>query len=368
MISLEANGSAGLFRITRIAQGAARRVSAQAVEPAIFPAAPGRAAGARPHPPPLVAGPPEAIVLRLAAAPSDPAPLQYAAIAASPWPGAVAIWRSGDGASFSLLRLVTLPAVIGRTLTPCPAGPLWRWDRTTTVDVTLSQAALSAIDDNAALAGGNLLALEGPDGVWEILSAARVDLIGARSYRLSRLLRGLAGSEDAALRPVPAGARVVRLDEAVVPLTSALDDLGRSWIYRIGPADRDHADPTYVTLTAQVAGDALRPLRPVHLSARRSPEGVIVAWIRRTRRDGDGWEALDVPLGEASEAYALDILSGASPVRTLSSDTASVLYPAAAELADFGSPQTNLSLRLAQLSAAVGRGFDTQTTIEISPG
>ena len=42
------------------------------------------------------------------------------------------------------------------------------------------------------LPGGNLFALQGADGRWEIFSAARAELIGERSYRLSRLLRGLA--------------------------------------------------------------------------------------------------------------------------------------------------------------------------------
>ena len=84
--------------------------------------------------------------------------------------------------------------MIGRTTTALAPGPLWRWDPRAVLDVEFSSGALSSIDDEAALAGGNLFALQGADGRWEILSAARAELIGERSYRLSRFLRGLAGS------------------------------------------------------------------------------------------------------------------------------------------------------------------------------
>src|SRR3712207_8333536 len=55
-------------------------------------------------------------------------------------------------------------------------------------------------------------------------------------------VRGLGGSEPEASRTVPSGAVLVCLDKAAVPLTSSIEDLGRTWRYRIGPADRDHAD------------------------------------------------------------------------------------------------------------------------------
>ena len=106
------------------------------------------------------------------------------------------------------------------------------------------------------------------------------------------------------------------------------------------------------------------PLTPVHVKASRDGGGVTFTWIRRTRIDGDSWVG-EVPLGEDSEQYALDILSGGSVVRTLSAATPSALYAAAAELADFGVPQSTLHVRLAQVSATVGRGFPTDVTLTL---
>ena len=50
-------------------------------------------------------------------------------------------------------------------------------------------------------------------------------------------------------------------------------------------------------------------------------------------------------------------------IRTLPAAGPSVLYTAADEIADFGAPQTALSLRIAQLSATVGRGVPADITL-----
>jgi hypothetical protein len=96
----------------------------------------------------------------------------------------------------------------------------------------------------------------------------------------------------------------------------------------------------------------------------RDDGGVTIRWIRRTRADGDSWTG-EVPLGEDSERYEVDILSGTTVVRTLSVTTSSVLYAAADELADFGMAQSSLTVRVAQLSATVGRGFAAEKTLAV---
>jgi hypothetical protein len=72
---------------------------------------------------------------------------------------------------------------------------------------------------------------------------------------------------------------------------------------------------------------------------------------------------MEVPLGEEREAYEVDILSGSGVLRTIEASAPGVLYAAADELADFGAPQPSLTVRIAQLSAAVGRGIPLQTTL-----
>jgi hypothetical protein len=175
--------------------------------------------------------------------------------------------------------------------------------------------------------------------------------------------RGQAVSEWAIGDPLPAGAPFVLLDEHVIAIARGLDALGRTLQLRIIAADVDHGDPAAVEIEVTPQATALRPLSPVHLRAVRNGAGVTFSWIRRTRRDGDSWAAIDVPLGEDIEAYELDVLDGATVKRTLSATSPSVLYAAAAEIADFGSAQANISVRIAQLSATVGRGFAAEAAL-----
>ena len=76
----------------------------------------------------------------------------------------------------------------------------------------------------------------------------------------------------------------------------------------------------------------------------------------RTRAGGDNWDASDVPLSEDIESYEIDIMSGASVKRTISSTIASAVYTAAQQLVDFGAAQTSVEVRVYQMSTRFGRG------------
>ncbi|WP_336487290.1 baseplate multidomain protein megatron [Methylobacterium nigriterrae] len=364
---------AGLHRIARIADSpAGRRVETQAV-PLHGRAPARRGLPAVPARPALSAfpGPPFALALDLPVDRGEPTPLQYLAVAAEPWPGDVAVWRAdGPGAPLALDRLVDYPACLGETLTALPPGPLWRFDRAARLEVRLrNDGALGAVGEAAALAGGNLFAVRAPDGTVEILSAAGAEMAGAGTWRLTRLLRGLAGSEAAAGRAAPAGSLIVRLDDrAVVPLVERLDEVGRAFRYRIGPAGRDPADPLFTEISASAGLVALTPLSPVHLRARRGPQGIRLSWTRRARRAGDAWEPVDVPLDEP-EAYAVDLFAGDGRLlRALTASAPSLLYAAAAEVADFGTPQSALTVAVAQVGTVAGRGPSRRARLPVRAG
>ena len=345
-----------LFRITRIADGPIRRVSGRLVEPAIYraPAAP---AGEKPvrQPPPLP-GRPLVIPLSLPIASGTPPVLLSLAAFASPWPGALAIWQAGPSGAFELRNLVNAPSIVGETLTELRPGPLWRTDPHAVLDVRLRGGSLASVSAEAALAGANALALIDAAGTIELVTVSGVELIGQGRFRLSGFLRGLAGSEGAASRHLPAGARVVVLDGAALALTADLAEIGRTLRLRVGPARHDVGDPTMAELSVAVEGAALRPLAPVGLKARRVPAGVELSWLRRTRIDGDSWDLVEVPLGEESERYVLDIVSGTTPIRSVILDQPGWIYLAAQESADFGAPLNEIDIAVRQISAVVGPG------------
>jgi hypothetical protein len=134
--------------------------------------------------------------------------------------------------------------------------------------------------------------------------------------------------------------------------------------WRYGPSTRNIGDTTYATSTHTFSALALRPLSPVHLKAQRASNGdLTVTWIRRTRVGGDNWESPDAPLSEEAEHYETDILVGLSVKRTITVTTPSLLYTAADQIADFGSLQPAVSLRLAQVSSVYGRGAAAIATL-----
>jgi hypothetical protein len=87
--------------------------------------------------------------------------------------------------------------------------------------------------------------------------------------------------------------------------------------------------------------------------------------VRRARRGGDSWDALEVPLDESVEAYRVEILDADDAIRVIESDEPEALYASADEIADFGAPQSSLTVRVAQLSAVVGPGRVREATLSL---
>jgi hypothetical protein len=290
--------------------------------------------------------------------------LQHIAVASDPWPGGFTLWRSEDGSTFEAVRAVNRRATIGETRTLLGPGPLWRFDRSSTFDVEIASGTLQSVPALQVLNGANLVAVEALGG-WEILSYAQATLVAPNWWRLSGLLRGLGGSEPFAALPKAVGARVVMLDGGVLPLASGLEWLNRAVRYRLAPEGRDHADPMAVAFDVTAGTATLKPLAPVSLKARREAGGVRISWIRRTRFGGDNWELSEVPLNEESEAYQIEILGGAAVKRAFTEATASLFYTASQENADFGGPQTSLSMRILQISASAGPGHAAEQSVPV---
>jgi hypothetical protein len=366
VIALTLQGRRRLLEIREIVDTDMRAVKARAIDPEVFDlplAAPRLQA---PVAPPAL-GPVQAHVLDLPLLDgAEPPVLSHIAMFSDPWPGLMTIWASDDGQSFTRRETTVVPSVIGETLGDLAAGPTSRWDLAGRLRVKLAGGALTSVSDIALLAGANAAAVQHDNGAWEILQFASAELVAEKTYELSRLLRGQAGSEWAMNVTLPAGAPFVLLDAHVVPLARGLDRLGRTMQLRVVAASRDHGDVSALALTATPQPVALQPLSPVHLKAERRAEGILLRWIRRTRLDGDSWDARDVPLFEASEAYEVDILDGETVLRTLNALAPTLLYSNAQETADFGAPQTQLTFRVAQLSATVGRGIAAKATLPVA--
>jgi hypothetical protein len=231
--------------------------------------------------------------------------------------------------------------------------------------VKLYSGELASLGEATILSGrANGLAIRNADGDWEILQFCNAALVDAGVYDLTKLLRGRLGTEHAMRSPVAAGARVVLLDGAIAQIQAALAERGVSRFYKWGPSSLDPSDVAWqqATFTARCVG--LMPWSPVHLAGARNVAGDLsTTWVRRTRFGGVWADGADVPLNEESERYEVDILDGADVVRTISTDSPAATYTAAQQIADFGSPQPSIAVRVYQISATVGRGRPAAATL-----
>jgi hypothetical protein len=309
---------------------------------------------------------PVALVLDLPARSSGEDAWQpYIAATASPWPGRLAVYRlSGD--SPSLLMTLDRPATIGTLVAPLGAGRTWLFDRANAVEVELVRGTLSSVGDLALFDGANMAAVGSMDGGWEVIQFRTAELVGDRRYRLTGLLRGLGGSERFAASGHSSGADFVLLDGSVQRLPIARDQTGRPMTLRIGDATAGLGDPELAELTMTAAAIGLMPLSPVHLKAHRDTASgdIQIGWTRRTRLDGDDFDAREVPLGETSELYEVEIRAG-SAIRTLSVTMPSATYAAAEQIADAGGLVTSFDLSVVQVSETMGAGWPARSTLNV---
>ena len=306
-----------------------------------------------PAPPRPAQGPPALMVLDLPPLPgaeTDARPL--VAVAAEPW-RAFDVHAGPEVEALRARATATTCATVGTTLSDLPAGPRHRIDRAGRLVVRLEGGTPLSRSRAAVLAGENLLAVEGPDG-WELLQFLQAEMVGAKTWALSGLLRGQQGSDVAAM--VATGARAVLVDAALVRAQAAPAERGLPLVWRAAPAGGPAAGPAMTQVEAAWRGLALRPWSPAHLRARTAGGDARLSWIRRSAADGDGWEA-EAPAAGTGEAWRVEILDGATVVRTVETPARAFVWTAAMRAADLpGGPSGALSARVAQGAADWGWG------------
>jgi hypothetical protein len=264
------------------------------------------------------------------------------------WPGAVALYHSETDSDYRLAVTSERPATIGTTLTTLEPAMAGRWDHGAALRVQLVRGELSSTDRLGVLSGRNAIAIgDGSADGWEVFQFQEAVLVAPNTYDLRLRLRGQQGTE-AVYRP--AGSLVVLLDGALVQpdYPSTLRGVTRS--YRFGPATRGYDDPTYQTVTSGFTGTGLRPYPVCHLTSK----GEVTTWVRRTRVDGDSWDAAEVPLGEDREAYVVRIFGYGDLKREVIVTAPEFTYSASDKAAD--GVTAGYTLQVAQLSDRYGAG------------
>lgn len=191
-------------------------------------------------------------------------------VSSDPWGGA-SLFSSGTEAG-TYLRRADAPAqgTLGTVLQPptLPAAP-WSWDLENEIIVELVSGELSSCSEEECLAGTNRAAILNTDGEWEVFGFRDVTDLGDNQYSLTRLLRGVRGTEHAMTNH--------SIDQPFVLLSTAsvgfwargLSGVGTSSWFKapaFGGVISEY-DPEQVPCS----GLTMRPFSPTHLVAVKGP-------------------------------------------------------------------------------------------------
>jgi len=284
----------------------------------------------------------------------------------SSWPGGV-LYRSDDaGQTWTNLQAIQAPgAMFGRASNVISTGNTALMDKSNRLSVRFYGSGPSSVTELAMLNGANYFAY-GTDGRWEIIGAQTCTLESDGSYTLQDLLRGRQGTEWA-MTTHAIGDKVIALDTNLAFVTTSSDAIGLSKTYRAVTVGALLDSTTAETHT--YSGVNLECLSPVYLGGSRHPttNDWTLTWIRRTRIGGEWRDYVDATLGEASKLYDVEIYSSGTyntlkrTFFSLTSETTT--YTSAEQVADFGSNQSTLYVKVYQISATVGRGYPLTTSI-----
>lgn len=277
------------------------------------------------------------------------------------WPGAVVVQSADGGQTWAEIQAYDGKASVGTARGALAVNSGALLDQSPLI-VDLLGGALESVSEEQMLGGANWAAY-GADGRWEIVRFRDAVLQIDGSYLLSGFKRGDRGTEWATGLH-QAGDLFLPLDDGdLAAIGLPFESIGVANTWR-GVTAGDSVD-TAANVPFTYRGVNLRPLSPSYpVSSRNGGGDLALSWTRRSRLSSSWWATgTAAPLGEASEAYEVDILNGSTVVRTISSSTPSIAYTAAQQTADFGSAQASISVRIAQLSAVVGRGNQLEVTV-----
>lgn len=208
---------------------------------------------------------------------------------------------------------------------------------------------ISSATDVQVFGGQNVFAV-GQEGRWEVLGAATVTQVDSLNYTLSRLFRGLKGTEGN-VSTMQEGDAVILLNPQTigqVPISS--DKIGSTYQYRAlyGTGILDEDDVKSITHT----GNPLKEYAPTHITGRRNGSNdLIISWERRTRISGEWRDNVDAFLAVNSrpEEYKVVIKDGSTTLRTITGITSkTTTYTDAQQTTD--SAPANVTVEVTQVS------------------
>ncbi len=249
----------------------------------------------------------------------------YAAMCAE---DADALWKGGQvwSGTTTLSSIGTTPqeAYFGFTTGGLDVGPTEFPDTRNQLDFKLTNGSVSACTEDEFIAGLNVLAVKTSTGEYEYIGFKNVELLGDNEYRVSRLIRGMRGTEHLVGKHLPAGAEVIVLSAGTSKLVfieqgSAV--LGVTTDYKLVAVEGLVGD--YDAITRTTNGLTMRPFSPTNLQGYWDPDSspaydFVLSWDRRGKKFASPFGPAGGALSpdESPETYVVEFRFGGalSPV------------------------------------------------------
>lgn len=282
--------------------------------------------------------------------------------ASSSWRSAVLYESPDAGVSWNTLATLSTYTVMGECSTALPAPPAaigaCNFDNVSSVQVTLTKGQLLSVTDAQLFTGANR-ALLGD----EIIQFGSAELVGAGTYVLRHLLRGVKATETAMTGHVASEPFALLSTALFVELPIA--SIGASRQYKVVPIGGDVTAEPVIDFVC--TGEIIKPWPPLRIAGTRNDPyfDLTLTWWRRSRIGSALPNRADIPLDFAPLSYLVEILSGdlSTVMRAITVSASTATYTESQQIADFGYTLAVANVRISQISSLYGPGRATYAVI-----
>ena len=219
------------------------------------------------------------------------------------------LYSSVDDVTYVEEVSIPTESVFGTCTTTMPdwTGPRV-FDEASSLTVDVGDGTLSSSTRDAMLLDESVNACAiGVDGRWELCQFRTATLVSPGVYTLTGWLRGGRGTEWASVDHVASESFVMLTAAGVRRVAMQQSEIGVAEYWKGVTAGRLLSSATGELFTDTGVGQ--KPFSPVDLRKSGDDSSVVVTWKRRTRLAPRfcGTGGINVPLGEASESYDVEL-------------------------------------------------------------
>lgn len=268
------------------------------------------------------------------------------------WPGA-AIYMSEDGGqTYDQIGQSTNEATIGLVSGATPSADYHIWDETTEITVTLKTGTLLSMSEAAVLNGANRAQIG-----QELIGFCNAQLIGEKTYKLSKLLRGRQGTE-VYVDTHQANELFCLMDSAVVKIDLADADRGATKKFKVvtfgSSLDVVEGEDVKIISNNTMMWNVFKPV------IAQEGQDWIISWNERVRFDNQIKDFSTTNHDPDWAGFGVAVIGTDNAVKSSSVvQGTKFTYTAAQQVADFGIIQNSVKVSIVQMSQKWGGGFPT---------